>query len=194
MAKGNKAGATSPSKRNRKNQDAMVPKQNDLAVLAEEIMNPTEAETEQQAKVVEENQPIVLEHEPRDLPAQRKADTEPKPQQTKKVKVLPTLDEALDIARKENPHRFAHVERVTELTNDGSPKRVVIRCTDPQTKMEGGKEVSVCEGTREIAIQDLFQVYRCTACADRVVRKARRLRSKARVKRAKQLLKAREER
>jgi hypothetical protein len=42
--------------------------------------------------------------------------------------------------------------------------------------------VSVCQGTREIAVQDLFQVHRCAACQDRVVKLARRAKAKARIK------------
>jgi hypothetical protein len=108
------------------------------------------------------------------------------PAPAKTAKPTPTLDEALATARKENPNRYAHVVAVTELTKDGDPKRVIIECSDPQTKQVGGQDVSVCEKTREIAVQDLFQVYRCAACADRAVRKARRNRAKAKTKALKQ--------
>jgi hypothetical protein len=110
----------------------------------------------------------------------------------KTAKVLPTLTEALETARKENPIRYEHVTAVASLTKDGKPARVVILCADPQTKQGAdGKAISVCEGTREIAVQDLFQVRCCAACADRKVRKARRERTKARNKAARKLLAAR---
>lgn len=109
----------------------------------------------------------------------------------KAERVLPTLDEALATAKQENPTRYARVVRVTELTKDGSPKRVVIECADPQTKQAApGVDESVCEGTREIAVQDLFQVECCAACADRKVRKARRNRAKARDKAARATVRA----
>lgn len=70
--------------------------------------------------------------------------------------------------------RWAKVVRVTEMGKSG-PTRVVIKCQDPQTKQsEGGEQKSVCEGEREIAIQDLFQVECCKPCQERKVRKARR--------------------
>lgn len=100
----------------------------------------------------------------------------------KVAKVLPTPDEALAAARVKNPGRFAHVVRVTEQTVKGEPKRVVIACQKPETKMVGVEAVSVCDRFREIAVQDLFQVTQCASCADRSVRKARRNRAKARDK------------
>jgi hypothetical protein len=111
----------------------------------------------------------------------------------KKVKVLPTLDEALAKAREAKPALYLNVIRVIQLTKDGEPKRVIIKCQDPQTKKEGDKEVSVCAVEREIAVQDLFQVTRCLPCADRVVRKQRRARQKSRMKRLKQADRARKQ-
>lgn len=101
----------------------------------------------------------------------------------KKEKVLPTPAEALAIAKKDNPERYKNVLRVTEQTKDGAPKRVVVACTDKQFKQApDGTLVTECEGEREIATQDLFQVDSCAWCADRKVRKARRNRAKARDK------------
>lgn len=101
----------------------------------------------------------------------------------KEPKVLPTPAEALAAAKLDNPARFAHVLSVVEQTKDGSPKRVVVECTDKQTKTApDGSLVSGCTGTREIAVQDLFQVRCCAWCADRLVRKARRNRAKSRDK------------
>lgn len=73
--------------------------------------------------------------------------------------------------------RYPHLVSVAQRGPNG-PTRVVIECDDPQTRLN----VSVCEGSREIAVQDLFQVHRCAACQDRVVRKARRARTAARDK------------
>ncbi len=120
------------------------------------------------------------------------AKTETKP--AKVAKPMPTLDEALAKATSENPGRYRTVLAVTELTKDGDPKRVIVRCTDPQTKQVNGQDVSVCAGEREIAVQDLFQVVCCAPCADRKVRKARRNRTKVKNKALKAALKAAKER
>lgn len=101
-------------------------------------------------------------------------------------KAVPTLAEALASARAEAPDRYRHVTEVTELGSRGQPVRVRIRCEDPQTKL--GE--SVCEGTRVIATQDLFQVRCCAACAERKTRIARRERTKCRDKEARALLAA----
>lgn len=111
----------------------------------------------------------------------------------KKEKVMPTFEQALATAKEKNPGRYEHVLRVTELTKEGEPKRVVIACQDPQTKQVEGKDVSVCVKEREIAVQDLFQVTRCVPCADRVVRKHRRKRQQARVKKLKEMDRARKQ-
>jgi hypothetical protein len=117
--------------------------------------------------------------------------TTPAAKVTKQPKSLGVaLTEISDLAERRG---YATVIGVTEQTKDGSAKRVLIECGDPQTKQEGGQDVSVCEKTREIAVQDLFQVRCCAACADRLVRKARRNRAKARNKQARALLKARED-
>lgn len=181
---------------------------------AQPIERETSVPVEQEARVVEENTPKVADQftvaEQEGVPVREVSPTTEDigltteqqgkpvhPSQQKKVKVMPTFDEALAKAKQENPHRFKNVVRVVELTNDGEPKRVVIQCSDPQFKTEGSgesaKQVSVCAGEREIAIQDLFQVYRCQPCADRAVRIARRQAAKKRVKKAKALLRARRE-
>lgn len=58
------------------------------------------------------------------------------------------------------------VIEVTEATEKGRPARVTIECQDPQ--VDGNGE-SVCVKTRNIAIQDLFQVERCESCQARTV-------------------------
>jgi hypothetical protein len=98
-------------------------------------------------------------------------------------KPIPSPEDALAAARAADPARWSLVLRVTEQTPKGAPKRVVIRCSDPQTKQDpDGVRRSVCEGEREIATQDLFQVRCCAPCADRLVRRARRDRAKRRDK------------
>jgi hypothetical protein len=127
------------------------------------------------AQPIEQGTPEQVEQGTIEAPATPKAKAEPKP--------LPTLDEALATAKAESPDRYAHVVRVVSQTKDGRPARVVITCSDPQTKQgTNGEQVSVCEGEREIATQDLFQVRCCAACADRIVRRARRNRTKARIR------------
>lgn len=85
-------------------------------------------------------------------------------------------------ATKELLEKYPHVKLISEMGPHG-PKRVVIECTDPQTKQgPDGKAVSVCVKKREIAVQDLFQVTRCEPCQDRIVRKARRVRQAAKDK------------
>lgn len=63
-------------------------------------------------------------------------------------------------------------DRVVQISEYGStgPARVIIECQDPQTKSDG---TEICEGRREIATQDLFQVYRCASCQKRSVQIAR---------------------
>lgn len=56
-----------------------------------------------------------------------------------------------------------NVVKVAEAGPTGNPVRVVIECSDPQE--QGGD--SVCDGTREIAAQDVFQVRRCASCQKR---------------------------
>jgi hypothetical protein len=58
----------------------------------------------------------------------------------------------------------------------GGPTRVEIACDDPQVR----QGTPICEGTREIAVQDLFQVHRCEACQAYVTRKTRRAKQAAR--------------
>ncbi len=109
----------------------------------------------------------------------------------KAPKVLPTLEQAHATATAANPDRYASVVRVVELTKDGEPKRVVIACRDPQSKQgPDGQPISVCEGEREIAVQDLFQVECCAACADRKVRIARRNRAKRKNRALREAIKA----
>lgn len=110
-------------------------------------------------------------------------------QAPKAAKPIPTPAEALAAARAADPARWELVEAVTEQTPKGEPKRVRIRCSDPQTR----QGESVCRGHREIATQDLFQVRRCEACQDRVLKRARRERTKARLRKAKALLRASEQ-
>lgn len=71
----------------------------------------------------------------------------------------------------------AKILQVTEISTRGTPARVVIECLDPQVDGQGN---SVCEGTREIAIQDHFQVTRCVPCQARRVQLYRNDRARAR--------------
>ena len=61
---------------------------------------------------------------------------------------------------------YERIKEVIEATPNGRPARVVIVCADPQMNGSGD---SVCEKTREIAIQDLHQVQRCVPCQKRSV-------------------------
>lgn len=62
-----------------------------------------------------------------------------------------------------------HIVAVTQTGVKGQATRVKIKCTDKQ-EVRG---VSICDGTREIAIQDAFQVKRCASCQARIERKKR---------------------
>lgn len=76
-----------------------------------------------------------------------------------------------------------NVVSVTEWGSTG-PSRVIIECQDPQVTSDGE---SVCEGTREIATQDVFQVYRCAGCqrrSNQLARNAMARRRRARRKEA----------
>lgn len=68
--------------------------------------------------------------------------------------------------RRKEDSNWKKVLEVTEVTNRGNPSRVLIECQDPQVNSDG---ISVCQKTREIAVQDLFQVYRCESCQKRAV-------------------------
>ena len=58
----------------------------------------------------------------------------------------------------------AKILEVTAVTSRGKPARVLIACADPQTNGQGE---SVCQDTRDIAVQDTFQVFRCMSCQRR---------------------------
>lgn len=75
--------------------------------------------------------------------------------------------------------QYPHIVRVTATGGRGQPTRVEIRCLEPMQR----QGVSVCEGTREIATQDLFQVRQCRACRARADRIAARAKAKARLAR-----------
>lgn len=80
----------------------------------------------------------------------------------------------------------SRVVEVTDVTSGGNPARVVVKCIDPQTN---GTGESVCADTREVAVQDMFQVVRCVPCQKRSVqiyrnRLARARRSELRERRA----------
>lgn len=107
------------------------------------------------------------------------------PKAPKAEKPVETPEQALARLKRENAARFAHVVSIAAMGKTG-PTRVVIECDDPQTKLG----TPVCTKTREIAVQDLFQVHRCAACQDRVVRRARREKAKARVKALKAMARA----
>ncbi len=78
---------------------------------------------------------------------------------------------------------YKSIEEIIEATPNGRPARVVINCADPQVN---GADESVCDGSREIAIQDLHQVRRCVPCQKRSVQIYRnRLAAKRRAELAK---------
>lgn len=109
------------------------------------------------------------------VPQAKKGSKMGKPREAKKAKpsavkveeevsqedLLDAAKLAVKKAKKDGDKRFANVIEVTEATSKGNPARVVIECTDGSSPK--------CEKTREIAVQDLFQVSRCTACQRRVV-------------------------
>lgn len=79
------------------------------------------------------------------------------------------LAAALAAAKAADPVRFARVVRVTALTMDERPARVVLVCS------EDG-----CGEERECATQDLFQVHRCVKHQLAAIKQARRGRAKRR--------------
>lgn len=85
----------------------------------------------------------------------------------------------VEAATIELKRRYPNVVAI-ETTGANGPTRVTIECDDPQTRV--GATETMCEGTRGIAVQDLFQVHRCEACQGYVVRRARRAKAEARDK------------
>ena len=79
---------------------------------------------------------------------------------------LPSPEQALVTASALQPERYARVIAVVAQTASGTPARVIVECD--------------CGQTREVAVQDLFQVRRCIPCQDRAVREARKGRAKRR--------------
>lgn len=66
---------------------------------------------------------------------------------------------------KEDPEKWEKVVSVERWTDDGSKALLVtIECEDPQEDRWGE---SVCERTRTVMVQELWQVYRCQRCQDR---------------------------
>lgn len=65
---------------------------------------------------------------------------------------------------KAGDERYSNAVEVTEASPNGRPVRVTVKCQDPQVDSEG---TSVCSKTREVAIQDVFQVKRCDSCQSR---------------------------
>lgn len=112
-------------------------------------------------------------------PKAAKTPKEPKP--AKEPKPVKTAEEALAEAKATDGAKWSKVVRVAEMGKSG-PTRVVISCQSPQTKRVNGEDVSVCQGEREIAVQDLFQVTCCAGCQQRIVRKARRSKQRLRDK------------
>lgn len=70
----------------------------------------------------------------------------------------------------EFPDYWNKVVDVSEVNEDGKPLRVIVACQDPHEDKDGNE---VCVETREIAVQDLFQVERCEPCQDEYTRKYR---------------------
>ncbi len=75
------------------------------------------------------------------------------------------------------PDKWGKVVRIVEASPEGKPYRVVIACQDVQDE-------EICEGEREIATQDLFQVERCVPCQRRAMnrRRAQKRKAKAQAK------------
>ncbi len=105
------------------------------------------------------------------------------PQAAQKKAEPMTMEQALSAAK---TAFGAHIIGVTDTGVKGQATRVKIKCTDPQ-QVQG---VSVCEGTREIAIQDAFQVVRCRACQARVERKKRQQKRSLKLKQRRAAAKA----
>lgn len=78
-------------------------------------------------------------------------------------------EQTLEERQQAEPDKWGRVVAIAEETN-GKPTRVVIACT------EQGDE---CEGEREIATQDLFQVRNCPSCQKVAARRRRAERRKA---------------
>lgn len=121
--------------------------------------------------------------------AKKKAAPGKKIPKKKAAPVSVSPEELLKSARayvKKIGQKGARVISVTESTPSGNPSRVVVKCADPQTN---SNDESVCAKTREVAIQDVFQVVRCLPCQKRSVqiyrnRLARNRRKELRERRA----------
>lgn len=85
--------------------------------------------------------------------------------------------EYVEEMKQTGPNYWNRVIEPTDWNEDGEATRVLIKCTDPQVDGDGE---SVCTETREIAVQDLFQVYRCESCQDRAVQIYRNRRARER--------------
>lgn len=86
--------------------------------------------------------------------------------------------EALVDQRAKDPEApgWENVIEVVKVTDTGKPARVWIEC-----QMQ---DEEVCDGTREIAAQDVFQVSRCIPCQKRSINRRRRERRKDRAEAA----------
>ncbi len=80
-------------------------------------------------------------------------------------------------AQKKTVPVYKRIKEILEVTPNGRPSRVVVKCSDPQVN---GTNQSVCDETREIAIQDLHQVTRCVPCQKRSVQLYRNTLAKSR--------------
>jgi hypothetical protein len=83
----------------------------------------------------------------------------------------------LEQRQAQQPDRWAKVLRIVDASPTGKPYRVVIACQDVQDE-------EICEGEREIATQDLFQVDRCVPCQRRAVNRRRAANRKAKAEAA----------
>lgn len=87
--------------------------------------------------------------------------------------------------KKENPEDWGKVREPREWNEKGVATRVLIECQNPQVNSKGD---SICDETREIAVQDLFQVTRCVPCQNRYTQLYRN--ERARIRRAEKAKKA----
>lgn len=173
--------ATMPEPESPRERGTRGPKENQVNKKQKREQARLEKEAQEQAQTVATETAAPVEViEPAETEAGETVEIEvdvdkPDPNAAAKAQAEARRKAKAETAEKELRAKYPHVKEIVARGPNG-PTRVRIECTDPQTKQVDGKAVSVCEGTREIAVQDLFQVTRCASCQDRVVRKARRMR------------------
>lgn len=76
------------------------------------------------------------------------------------------LKQALKTVKGEKKAGYDRIVGVVEASPEGRPLVVTVKCIDPQVDGDGN---SVCAKTRDVKIQDVFQVTRCEPCQARYV-------------------------